>query len=143
MLTFRETNLLVASELDERYRIKKEIYYSDTARDVKHIHNEQTDRFTCGYCNKSIRRIDSFKKHLNGCTVRIITESFQNKDFKQYEVTQDNNRLELMMPYNPERGIRMYISGPPRCGKSYLIRSNNKRIYQTSSKEKNILIFTS
>ena len=35
MLTSRETNLLVASELDERYRIKKEIYYTDIARDVK------------------------------------------------------------------------------------------------------------
>ena len=61
MLTFRETNLLVASELDERYRIKREIYYYDTARDVKHIHNEQTDRYTCGYCNKSIKVKDNFK----------------------------------------------------------------------------------
>ena len=26
-----------------------------------------------------------------------------------------------MMPYNDERGLRMYISGPPRCGKSHLI----------------------
>ena len=109
MLTFRETNLLVASELDERFKIKREIYYSDNARDVKHIHYEQTDRYTCGYCNKSIKRKNNFTSHLKGCNVRIITESFQNKDSKQYEVTQDNNRLELMMPYNPERGIRMYI----------------------------------
>ena len=26
-----------------------------------------------------------------------------------------------MMPYNQERGLRMFISGPPRCGKSHLI----------------------
>ena len=115
MLTFRETNLLVASELDERYRIKREIYYSDNVREVKHIHNEQTDRYTCGYCNRSIKEKAHFRRHLRGCNVRIITENILTKDFKQYEVTQDTNRLELMMPYNPERGIRMYISGAPRC----------------------------
>jgi predicted AAA+ superfamily ATPase len=41
--------------------------------------------------------------------------------FKEYTVKDPSHRLELMMPYNDERGLRMYISGPPRCGKSYLI----------------------
>ena len=104
MLTFREKNLLDASALDERYRIKREVYYSNTARDVKHIHNEQTDRYTFGYCNKNIKRKNNFSSNLKGFNVTIITENILNKDFKQYEVTQDNNRLELMMPYNPERG---------------------------------------
>ena len=48
------------------------------ARDVKHIHDEQTNRYTCGYCNKSIRRKGNFISHLKGCTVRIIFENFQS-----------------------------------------------------------------
>ena len=41
--------------------------------------------------------------------------------FKEFTVNDPQHRLELMMPYNEERGLRMYISGPPRCGKSHLI----------------------
>ena len=100
MLTFRETDLHVASELDDKYRIKKEIYYIDPKDKPKHKHDEQTDKFTCGYCNKQLKRKDVFKKHLNGCTVRIITERFETNNFKQYEVQQENNRLELMMPFD-------------------------------------------
>ena len=120
MLTFRDTNLLVASELDERFRIKREIYYSDTARDVKHNHDEQTDRYICAYCNKSIKVKDNFKRHLRGFIARIITEKIESKNFKQYEVTQDNNRLELMMPDNSERGIRMYRGGKSLEPQPYL-----------------------
>ena len=58
---------------------------------------------------------------MKSCMALVITEKFLTQDFKQYEVKDENNRLELMMPYNQERGLRMFISGPPRCGKSHLI----------------------
>jgi len=121
MLTCRETDLLLASELDERFRIKKELFYTAPKDLPKHTHNEQTGKYTCGFCNKSFGRKDYLTKHINSCPVRILTERFEHRDFKSYEVQQDTHRLKLMMPYNPERGIRMYISGPPRSGKSYLI----------------------
>ena len=121
MLTFRRTNLIVAAELNENYTINKEIYYTEPTENHDNKHDENADRFTCGYCKKSFRQKQYFRKHYSGCAVMLITEKIYNQDFKHYEVTQDANRLELMMPYNDERGLRMYISGPPRCGKSHLI----------------------
>jgi hypothetical protein len=124
MLTVRKGEYLVAAEIDSEYNIRKEIYYTnDTKAPPEHKHNKETDRFTCGYCSKQITRQDSFKKHLKICVRRMIHDEMSDPTvmFKSYETTRDGHRLELMMPYNHERGLRMYISGPPRCGKSHLI----------------------
>ena len=121
MLTFRETDLLVSAELDPHFHIRREIYYRPHQEDHQDEHDSSTDRYRCGYCSKWIRRIDNFKSHQAGCAVRIITQRFLTSDFKEYTVSHPDHRMELMVPYNPERGLRMYISGPPRCGKSHLI----------------------
>jgi hypothetical protein len=124
MLTTIETDLLIAAEIDGKYNIRKEVYYTETTTDEpKHEHNKETNVYTCGYCTKPIKRHDSFKNHLKICVGRIVHQKLNEHTvrFKSYEVKRDGHRMELMMPYNHERGMRMYISGPPRCGKSHLI----------------------
>ena len=121
MLTFRETDLIVAAELDKEYNIRKRIFFTEPRDKPAHKHNEQTDQFTCGYCDRTVKRKDTFRNHLKLCTARVIMEKIGTNDFKQFVVNQEDHRLELMMPYNHERGLRMYISGPPRCGKSHLV----------------------
>ena len=121
MLTFKETDLLVAAELDDKSKIIKEIYYTEPKDKPKDRHDEKTGKFYCGYCDKQLSRKDVLINHKKLCVVKIMTEKFESNYFKAYETTQETHRLELMMPYNKERGLRMYISGPPRCGKSYLI----------------------
>ena len=119
MLTFRETDTVVAADKDSSNRTTRLIYYYlPNDRLFEHTEDTTTDRFTCGFCKRSIKRKSNFHVHLKGCTARIIIENIASKDFEEYTA---QNRLELMMPYNPEKGLRMYISGPPGCGKSYLI----------------------
>ena len=72
---------------------------------------------------------------------RIITQRFLNSDFKEYQVTANDSRLELMVPYNQERGLNMYISGPPRCGKKHLI-GQLMREYIRHHPNRNIYLFS-
>ena len=68
MLTFRITNLIVASEINSQtFNIKKEIFYTEERDnpEYKHKRDENTGRYTCGYCTKTFSRIDIFKRHLN------------------------------------------------------------------------------
>ena len=123
MLTLRETPLIVASVIDSRnYNIINSIYFvqkSDTT--YQHSHDIEHDAHTCGYCNKVVKRKYNFERHLKICSVKIIIDKLDTVKFKEFKVKEPEYRLELMMPYNDERGLRMYISGPPRCGKSHLI----------------------
>jgi len=136
MLTFRETDLLVAAELDENTQIVKEIYYTEPNDKPTDKHDEKTGKYNCGYCGKQLGRKDTLINHKKLCLVRIMTEKFETRNFKEYETKQENHRLELMMPYNKERGLRMYISGPPRCGKSYLIGQTIKEYVRHNPKRK-------
>ena len=141
MLTFKETDLIVAAEIDQSYRIRKEIYFTEEKNELKTEHDEMTNKYKCGFCNKWIKRKDAFNLHQRGCTAKILTERFETNYFKQYQVIQPDRRLELMMPYNLERGLRMYISGPPRSGKSHLI-GQLIREYIRHHPDRNIFMFS-
>ena len=106
-----------------------------------HKHDEENGKHTCGFCHKTVTRKQNLERHIKTCPVRIITERFETRDFKSYEVQQDNHRLILMMPYNRERGLKMYISGPPRCGKSHFI-GNNLIEYVRHFPKRNIYLFS-
>ena len=124
MLTTRETNLIVASVIDTlNYNIIKSIYFvQDSETDLyQHSHDDQHDSHKCGYCNKVVKRKYNFTRHLQICPVKIIMDKLETVKLKEFAIQDTNHRLELMMPYNDERGLRMYIAGPPRCGKSHLI----------------------
>ena len=144
MLTFRKTELLVASEIkQETGKIVKNLYFTDDGVErFDHKHDEERGTYTCGYCHKPLKRQDILKRHLAGCTARAVIDTMIRTDMKEYEVKQDDNRLELMMPYNEERGLRMYISGPPRCGKSHLI-GQIIREYTLHFPEEDIFILSS
>ena len=54
MLTFRETDLLIASEINEQFRIKKEIFYTEPKSMPVHKHDEDNGKHNCGFCNKTV-----------------------------------------------------------------------------------------
>ena len=67
MLTFRVTNLIIASEINSQtFNIKKEIFFTEEREnpEYKHKHDENTGRYTCGYCNKTYIRKDNYVRHL-------------------------------------------------------------------------------
>ena len=78
---------------------------------------------------------------MKSCIARVITDRFENHNFKEYSVISEDNRLELMMPYNNEKGLRMNIDGPPRCGKSHLI-GQTLREYVRHHQDRPIYLFS-
>jgi len=89
MPTTQKTDTVICAELDDRLKIKRQIYY-----DVNALNNDEDD---------------DLKYLLN----RLIY-------FKEYEVRNSENRLELLFHFNPGKQMKMYIPGPSGVGKSYL-----------------------
>ena len=131
MLSFKESDLILASILDEKYNIIRSIYFHNpTELAIEPLPSDvsvqsDTAKVKCEYCTNIFSNKYNLKRHQKICAVRIVLEIIDKRNtatrFKEYIITNPNHRMELMMPYNDERGLRMYISGPPRCGKSYLI----------------------
>lgn len=148
MLTCRETGTFICQEINPAGKTENRIYYHDNGK-IKQEYNEQEDRYLCHYCHKWIRRKDAFISHQKGCKVRIIMEQInQHIDFKEYTCTSFNH-LQLCLPFkgieqgHAPLGLRMYISGPARCGKSTLISKLMLQYYQENKNlDKHIYFFS-
>jgi len=144
MLTTNHTKQIICAELNPKSKIVQEIFYDDQTNkeEEKPVKQDKMNRYICPYCVKAIARIDNFKNHLKICKLKIVIDEFKSelkdkKYFSEYE-TLPGNRLELLNFYNPEKQLRMYISGQAGVGKSYLIaqfmkeyvrRYDNRKIY--------------
>ena len=67
MLTFRRTDLIVASELDSNKRIKKDIYYTSEGNKYKPLYDKETNGYTCPFCFKVLHRKDVYQRHDKAC----------------------------------------------------------------------------
>ena len=59
MLTTIPTDLIVCGELDDKLKIKREIYYDDKIQDENPVvKRDKMDRYICPHCAKGIARIN-------------------------------------------------------------------------------------
>ena len=147
MLTLIPTTELVCAELDDKLRIKREIYFDNIIKDESktEIKQDEMGRFQCPYCKKYIARKNNLIQHFKSCKLKIILNNLDDiKDrrfFKEYEVSNSNNKLELLFHFNRGKQLRMYIPGQAGVGKSYFISQMLKE-YVRRYPERKIFIFS-